>query len=579
MANRLVSGQDEISGIVLAAVQPKTPAGRRSLLFPGSAMGGMSSFSPVFIAVERFGSFLDPSFFRRCFLLSFFPYLAGPAMAGPSSSQVVIEQVPLTDAPEGSGARKIDAGAGGVLIPALTKGRAEPQWALYDNEGKRIGAAVTGRILPVSPGIYTAKVGSGSRSQQLAVKIEVRQGFISRVQPNWGALVVHLVNEEETPFRGFYQLFEFISRDAYGFGRGAEEELGETVDTWLLPPGIYKLVGPLETYEAIRNFVTIEVLPNRVIHYAIVADSKSGDFLGSGVVPTGDFTVRGSITGRRPRVQVGGFKIKARIGGDFSQSASDNVLGLGGNSLGFGLFTDFSANYLWKKHIFNLFIDLEGGVRKNSDENFVRKVRDEISISSIYIHQTWPLVGRYVRFQATTQFAKSFARYDDPTEIVVDGVSQGEQTSLQLSGSFDPLFLQEGMGLNFRLFKNVFADLDARVGGSLRHTISSGFLVRRDDSQGDVELFDRVRGSTEIGAELVLLGAARFGQIASYRNYTNAFVSTENKLRFRSDHIVSVRLVKSLSVGLLLGLRKDDTTADRIGFTQALFIRASKRVF
>jgi hypothetical protein len=488
-----------------------------------------------------------------------------------------VDYTPLSLAGAVPGLDTLEPGQGAVLVPALTQERTEPPWRLRDERGRKAASVLSGRAAPADPGRYVAEIGSGSAGQLVRVPVEVRAGQLARIRPSWGAVVIHTVDEEETPFRGLYLLFELLTRDSYGFGRGAEEELGEQVDTWLLQPGIYKVVGPLESFDARTSFTTVAVEPGRVRHYVLVMDRESGDFLGSGELPSGDFTVRGSIIGRPPRVQAGGFRIKANIGGDFSQSASDNVLGFEGNSLGFGLFTDFSANYLWKRHFLNIFLDLEGGIRKNAGESFVRKVRDEIGLSSIYIHQTWPRLGKYARFSVTSQLADTVLRFEAPAEVLVEGEEPRLVRSLKVSSSLDPLFLEEGAGINLRVVKRVSADLDARIGLSLRHRLSGGFLVSADDPDTEPLELVRLGASHKLGGELVLFGTARFAQAVSYRLDANTFVSDE--LRLQWDNTLSIRLVKSISVGVLLGLRRDETTGFRLGFTEAFFLRASKRVF
>jgi hypothetical protein len=501
----------------------------------------------------------------------------GCGLAAAAEEPPEVEYTPLVEAGDVPGLERVDPGEGAVLVPALTSGKSEPPWRLLDERGDKAGSALTGHAVAAAPGCYTAEIGSGAGGQLVGVEVEVRPGELARVRPSWGALVVHTLDEEETPFRGLYLLFEFLTRDSYGFGRGAEEESGEQVEAWLLRPSIYKIVGALEGFDARTNFTTLSIAAGQVVHYVIVMDRDSGDFRGSGIVPSGDFTVRGSITGRVPRVQAGGFKVKALVGGDFSQNASENVLGLQGSSIGIGLFTDFSANYLWKKHFLNLFLNVAGGIRKNSDESFVRKVRDELGLSGIYIYQFWPRLGQYMRISARTQFADSVLRFEEPKLIQIRGEEPALVDELTVSKSLDPMLLSAGAGFNLRVYKSVRSDLDARLGASFRMTRTNGFLIPQDDPKTDAEEYERVGQTRDFGGEIALLGSARLGQLVSYRLNGDVFVSKNWSLNL--ENTVSVRLIKSLSVGVLFELRKDDTTGDELGFSEALFLRVSKRVF
>ena len=493
-------------------------------------------------------------------------------------AQTSVSKISLVNFSQGSELKDVQQGQGGLIISSLTQGVSEPLSSVYDHQEKPVTNVQTGVVLGLDPGCYLVEIGSGRQNQLVHVPVYIEAGTVSQIEPSWGALVIHTIDEEETPFRGQYLLFEFLTRDDYGFGQGADEELGEQVNSWLLKPGFYKVVGPLENVDANRNFAVVEIKKGEVQHHVIAMNRSSGDFLGAGVLPNGDFTVRGSISGRPSRVQTGGFKIKARVGGDFSQNASDDAVGLGGNSLGFGLFTDFSANYLHKKHFFNLFLDLEGGVRKNSDENFVRKVRDEISLSTIYIHHTWPMVGGYLRMQATSQFADSILRFDDDRNVIVDQQLPQLVSDITVSTTLDPLLLEQGLGANFRLLKKTYLDLDARTGFSMRETVTSGFLVDNDDdSTGEFEL-STVNSSFDVGWEWVFIGTARFAQKVSYQIDANIFM-TPSQYTLRINNTMSLRITSSFSIGLLVGIRRDDTTNEEVNFNEALFVRASRQVF
>jgi hypothetical protein len=499
----------------------------------------------------------------------------GAPDAGAASDGVETAPFPAGGVP---GLPRLPPGHGAVIVPALTTADTEPGWSLSGEAGFR-GSAVAGKAVAAPPGRYEVLAGSGARAQRARVKVDVRAGELARVRPTWGALVVHTIDRDETPFRGPYLLFDLITREPYGFGRGAQEEVGEQVDAWLLRPSIYKIIGPLEDLDTVVNFATVEVRPGEVKHFVVVMDPTSGDFHGSGVVPTADFTVRGSLLGHRQKKETrpDAFKVKARVGGDVAQSSSDNVLGVGGASLGFGLFTDFAASYRWKRHLFNLLLDVKGGVRKNSGESFVRKVQDELSLESIYIHQTWPRVGFYARVMATTQIANTNLRYEEPTEVVILGEEPRSVRKVRVAASLDPLFLLESAGVNLRLIRHVAADVDARLGLSLRQTVTSGFLVSSDDPDTTVVELERADRSFNVGGEVVLAATTRLTQIASLRIDVDLFLAKE--IQVLAEATLSIRLFGPMSIGILGALRRDDLTNMRIGLSEAVFIRASKQVF
>jgi hypothetical protein len=204
-------------------------------------------------------------------------------------------------------------------------------------------------------------------------------------------------------------------------------------------------------------------------------------------------------------------------------------------------------------------------------------VQDELILSSIYIHQTWPRVGFYARVSAQSQLADTHLRFEEPTEVVIAGEPPERLRRLQVSSSLDPLFLLESSGLNLRLLRSVAADLDARAGVSLRQTVTRGFIVSNDDPATPAIELARAGRSFNVGGELVLAGTARVGQIASLRLDLDLFLARE--VRFLAEATLSVRLFGPLSIGILGALRRDELTNLRLGFTEAIFVRASKQVF
>lgn len=159
---------------------------------------------------------------------------AAAQSAAAAGAEPRVERVPFP--PGGAaGVPTLEPTLGAVLVPALSGRETEPGWELASIDGFH-ESAPSGHAIAAPPGHYQVWVGSGARSQRTHLDVEVRPGELLRVVPSWGALVVHTVDSDETPFRGPYLLFDLRKRDSYGFGRGAQEELGEEVATWLLRP-------------------------------------------------------------------------------------------------------------------------------------------------------------------------------------------------------------------------------------------------------------------------------------------------------------------------------------------------------
>jgi len=476
-------------------------------------------------------------------------------------------------------------GKGAVLVPELTGGINEPVWILRDQAGKKMGEYLTGKKVPLDPGSYLIVVGSGAGSQLTRIPIDIHLGRTLTITPRWGALVVHIVDENETPYRGAYELFEFSRRESLGIGRGAEEEQGEKVKTWLLKPSIYKLVGPTETFRSIQNFTTVRIRINEVNHLVIVVDRSKGRFLGAGVVPAENFSVKGAISGEVARSILDRLKIKFVVGGNIDQNATNNNVTAGSNSIGVGLFSSLGLNYLKNQHFWNFLVDVEGGIRKSDEDSFVRKVKDEFSLNTIYILRITPFWGPYVRFSGTTQFTTTYRYFDAPRTVgFSDSARKPEEVENKFAlpeGAFDPIFLEEGLGFNLKLLKRRLLDMDARIGVGLRHTLTSdGFYIEKDKSNTeDIFEFKKIANDTDVGVELILIPTARLTRFVSYSGEYNAFYGGKGTGRYKMDNIFVIHLTRSFSFGVLVGINYDQTLSDEPEFSQALLGKFTQSFF
>ena len=75
-----------------------------------------------------------------------------------------------------------------------------------------------------------------------------------------------VVNETFLPFRGTYELIRMSTREDFGIGFGADEQLGEATRVWVLPPGLYKLIRAGGTYRDRTNFATVRLEAGRLTH-------------------------------------------------------------------------------------------------------------------------------------------------------------------------------------------------------------------------------------------------------------------------------------------------------------------------
>src|SRR5688572_6804569 len=181
----------------------------------------------------------------------------------------------------------IPYGKGAIFVPAMTNPLDEPPVAVYYQD-ERIEEGTTGSRIILNPGTYEVRVGSGAGEQRLGIQATVRERHTTVVPVSWAGLSIHVVDERLGSLRGSYEIIRVEDREYLGIGFGTDEQAGEPVTTWLLRPGLYKIVRVGETYRARRDFATVRLVEGHHTHFQLVLDKASDEFKGGGEVPANE---------------------------------------------------------------------------------------------------------------------------------------------------------------------------------------------------------------------------------------------------------------------------------------------------
>ncbi len=427
-------------------------------------------------------------------------------------------------------------GKGAVFVPAMTAGLDEPPITVYRGEEK-VEEAKTGERVVLPPGAYEVKVGSGAVDQRFGVQVVVRELHTTIVPVVWAGLAVHVVDDRVNSVRNAYELIRVDGREYVGVGYGADEQAGESVSTWILRPGLYKIVKVGETYRARTNFATVRLLPGRLTHLRLVVDRETGDFKGAGEIEATELFNLG-----------GGLGSNLVVGGDLNFTHAQNSrAGVDeGSSFSFSAYTDGAISYVEDEHIFTTRLQLEEEGKFAFEGKPLDKARDRASIDLLYVYNWLEWLGPYVRAGAETNLLPGSEEIDDdaqgrkPVFIVLEDLEAGDDTSQAYAdrglklieeqdgvNRFDFITpagivqLKQGAGVNVRFVKMVEIEASARVGVGGRETITrtSNEHVRLND--GDIRNrgpsldgrrfveYKRVDDSATVGVEATLLATAR----------------------------------------------------------------------
>jgi hypothetical protein len=472
----------------------------------------------------------------------------------------------------------IPYGKGAIFVPAMTNPLDEPPVAIY-YEGERVTDSTTGTRIILNPGTYEVRVGSGAREQRLAIQATVRERHTTVVPVSWAGLAVHVVDERLGSLRGSYEIIRVEDREYIGIGFGTDEQAGEPVSTWILRPGLYKIVRVGETYRARRDFATVRLIEGHLTHFLLVLDETTGDFKGGGEVPPDElFQARDGFFG------------SMIVGGDLTLNHRDNVPGITpGISFSFRAFIDTRLSVEILDSPFVLQFQVEEGQTKPPGLPF-QKTIDRADLDLLYIYQINEIVGPYIRFGGETNLLPSKQNFEQPTHVVLrdtDGSTilddRPSATTVDLSEPVGLSTLREGAGINLRVLKTLWAETTLRAGIGARHTLARGqvFLLQDDESDELNRYYDLVPTVNRFGAEATLLGVARISRWVIFNLELDTLVPFNgfDKTVLEVEGSVALKLTTFLSVNYVVRFLLDRLISDEDQLQQDILLRFSLEVF
>lgn len=467
-------------------------------------------------------------------------------------------------------------GKGAVFVPAMANPLDEPPVTVF-RDGNRVLEARTGERIVLNPGRYKVFLGSGSEQQRLEFDAEVREMTSTVVSVNWSGLTVHVVNASFNSLRDSYELINMDDRQYLGVGFGTNEQAGEPIATWIVTPGLYKIVPVGETYRARTDFATVRLLPGKHTHFLWVLDEETRDFEGGGEVS--------ALSAQNLFFQESdGFGWNMVVGGDASLNSRDNVVGQqDGVTYNLRAFVDARINAeIFGSPLINS-LDIEQGVSQQPG-NELAQTQDRAELDSLYVYQLRPWIGPYVSLGAETNlfYSREFfdetldvEKLDENGELVF---SREDVDSTRLRPPFGLTNLREGVGFNIRPFKTLAAETILRVGFGARQTLTRDLFARTDDDDDDGEAsFAAVPDSDQTGIEAIAIGRARIAR------YVFASIEFDSLLPFDTnlpaivsvEGTVNVKLTEFFSINYLVRFLRNRNITENDQLSQDVLLRFS----
>ncbi|MFW5959687.1 MAG: hypothetical protein ACOCSE_01050, partial [Chitinivibrionales bacterium] len=481
-------------------------------------------------------------------------------------------------------------GMGAVFIPTMREPELEPEIEIIDKKGNVVETGKTGRQYNLIPGKeYHLIIGSGSHDIRIVRKIEVEEGEFKPIVPNWSGLTIEVINEDNLPFRGEYEIARVDEFQPVGRGYGEDPEMGEKVKTWILSPGIYKIFNAGDKYNTMTNFVTVRLLPGEYTRFTLVMDESEERITGGGVVSMEPGKILKSSNWTY-YLDIGG-SMNLDIFNDRADSTRN------ANSKSLSAVLRFITEY--KNPPFNLENRLrlaEGISFPDWDLEQIENATDEFRVRSLFTLNVLERLGPYTRAEFNTKifpqyisdqrfillnqdssFSKAFgvdAQFVEAFGVDASATAGDIDTTFKIDKSFSPINLNTGLGLNTEVANNRILRANVLAGIGLAYQSSwSRFDIESESildsaTQGsygplcDSMVTDPTENTSiirrkehlphswiELGPELILntfLDIGRVGSIEAECKYFPPFARfLDPDLSLRTN--LSFRLIRSLT--------------------------------
>ena len=472
----------------------------------------------------------------------------------------------------------VPPGMGALFVPAMTNGSDEPEAIVYQGQ-QRVAGGPNGRRIVLAPGSYTVRVGSAPLNQMVTIPVDVTAGNTTLVPVRWGALVVEVVDENNIPHRGSYELIQVSDRQPYTVGFGADTLLGERLRTLLVGPGLYRVVRPGSNYRARTDFSTVLVPEGSVVYFKLVLDPDDGTLRGAGVVPPEELGIVTSPSGWSRMYSLG-------VGVPFASTS--HVVGAANQvSIGANMTFDYYLRYDRNENYFSSIFEIEEGFVRIDPQDFetlpVQKTNDRLRYDLLYTRFISPRIGPYVRFGLLSNLFESNVLVTEPT-LVTKHLLDGSQTTelveanddFKVSDAFAPVLLREGTGINFRLIRSRPASLDWRAGLGFRQSQYNGAFVQ-DSATPGVLVYSEQEDFNQSGLETTIVGDVRVRRLLLNTNLDlfADFEEFDSQPTLDWRNTFSFRLTGALSLDYRVDILEQPQVSDDTQISQNLLFRYS----
>lgn len=439
--------------------------------------------------------------------------------------------------------------------------------------------------ISLKPGKYVLSLGS---DQSITTDVEVMSKMRSVVIPNWGELLIHVIDQSQTRVRMQYDLYyqapgSETYKEQLSSRYSPSDEIGETDYVWIIKPGNYMITLQGESPSALTNFTTVAIEAGKSYVETIVVNPQGGRnvMIGAGVLETTD-----TLAGKSFH--------KGAIHADVNFSSNNYVdakkpirsINLSGQF-------DNKLEYdEWPFH-FTVKSQYELGFNKTSDSDFKVNV-DDYSLKNSLVLFPWETnkvlknFGLYSRADANTHFLADYYYPVNQNTNFLNVSEQGDtlkiydSNKLQVTEPPFPLSLREGSGLTYRWTISPSISLNFRSGYGWQQVYQKGVYTFQNEQTINDTLYQvfQEKPTTEArGFESTfIITAFSLFDLVSINSTFDVLIPKgkgETSIKYLNENLFNVKLYRNVSIDIKANAKYDKADRDYIVTDYSAFLRIS----
>ena len=470
---------------------------------------------------------------------------------------------------------------GELFVPAIFDEEMEPEYYIYKENGTFVEEAKMGSVVRLPKDRYQLRIGS---DESILEMVDIFPGYRKTITPSWGVLVVNIVDEERNDVKMRYEIFQESEERVLSLGSyySSSDRITEPPEAHVLAPGMYKITINGKPYNTYIDFTSVTITKGETYELSMVVEtmdenefSANRTLKGAGIIRS-DKDNRTDLFGKwnNALYVIANFNSDNETAEDERKTSmtfigeSDNQYDYEKGSLHYSMNSLYSIEVNWE-----------------TDEEFKIK-NDDYNLDNTIIYSFIGGLGVYGRADLESHFTPTYDYFADSTDKDVqlqnedgeDGNLLPNKEKYKFQPVLFPMILKEGIGLNYRMFRDVKSvKFSVRGGIGWEQEINKS-VYALESSSDTLMVYRELDNDFTTGVEVSALGTLAFKSFPIDYTLSADFLfpfDANDDAKYDIENILTINLIKNVSWDIKATMSKGLQGRDYWVIDYGTFLRLS----